>query len=77
MEQYEKPMCGTLRITNPKTLEKWVQNGSYQQELDAGYIFATGCGRFRTEPCTCCKCRSRNAGKELQLVIDRHYKKPL
>lgn len=74
MEQWTPPMAGTLRISNPKTLEKWIQNGSYQEEINDGYVFNVGCGRFRTEPCKCSKCRKPNAGKNLQIVIDRHYK---
>ena len=74
MEQWTPTDCGTLRITNPKTLERWIQNGSYQEELDDGYIFNVGCGRFRAEPCKCVKCRKPNAGKHLQIVIDTHYK---
>lgn len=48
---------GTLRIINSKTLERWKQNGKYQQLIDEGYIYAKGCGRFRMEICTCNKCR--------------------
>lgn len=48
---------GTLRITNPKTLERWKETGKYQELIDKGYIYAEGCGRFRVEPCTCWKCR--------------------
>jgi len=48
---------GTLRITNPKTLERWKQNGEYQKLIDEGYIYAEGCGRFRMEICQCSKCR--------------------
>jgi len=53
----EEYYVGTLRITNPKTLEKWKQSGKYQELIDEGYIYAKGCGRFRAEPCTCHKCR--------------------
>jgi len=73
MKQWTPPYCGTLRISNPKTLEKWIQNGSYQEELNNGYVFNIGCGRFRAETCTCSKCR-KGKGKKLQKVIDRHYK---
>jgi hypothetical protein len=52
--------AGTLRITNPKTLERWKQNGAYQKQIDDGFIFAEGCGRFKTEVCTCAKCRRKN-----------------
>lgn len=65
---------GTLRISNPKTLEKWIHNGNYRKELDDGYLFNVGCGRFKTEVCTCYKCRRPNAGIELKDVIKRHYK---
>ena len=50
---------GTLRITNPKTLERWKETGKYQELIDRGYIYASGCGRFRTEICTCSKCRRK------------------
>lgn len=56
MENYS----GSLRITNPRTLQAWKDKGWFQRELDAGYIFAEGCGRFRTEVCTCAKCRKKN-----------------
>jgi hypothetical protein len=48
---------GTLKITNPVTLAKWIVNGQYQALLEEGYIYAGGCGRFRKEVCQCCKCR--------------------
>lgn len=48
---------GTLRITNPNTLNKWVANGDYKKLTDEGYIYAKGCGRFRQFVCTCIKCR--------------------
>jgi len=48
---------GILRITNPKTLQRWKDNGKYQELIDDGYIYSEGCGRFRTEICTCSKCR--------------------
>lgn len=49
--------AGTLRITNHKTLERWKANGEYQKLIDEGYIYASGCGRFKKELCTCSKCR--------------------
>lgn len=58
MEQY----FGTLRITNPKTLQRWKDNGQYQKLIDSGYIFADGCGRFKTEICYCCKCKKTKVG---------------
>lgn len=51
---------GTLRITNPMTLEKWKKSGKYQELLNEGYIYAIGCGRFRKEICFCYKCRKIN-----------------
>ena len=48
---------GILRITNPKTLKKWKENGKFQELIDEGYIYAKGCGRFRKEKCTCYECR--------------------
>jgi len=48
---------GSLRITNPDTLLQWKSDGRYQKLIDKGYIYAKGCGRFRTEVCTCSKCR--------------------
>ena len=74
MEQWEPPMAGTLRISNPKTLERWIHQGKYQEQLDAGYIFAPACGRFRTEVCTCFKCRRPNAAQALKEVIAKHFK---
>jgi hypothetical protein len=47
---------GSLRITNSKTLQRWKDLGWYQREIDNGYIFAVGCGRFRKKVCNCSKC---------------------
>lgn len=55
---------GTLRITNPKTLQSWKDRGLFQQQIDNGFIYAVGCGRFKTEICTCFKCR-RKTKKEI------------
>jgi hypothetical protein len=51
--------CGTIRISNPKTLQSWIDRGWYQKSLSEGYIFNVGCGRFKTEKCTCSACRTR------------------
>lgn len=59
MENYS----GTLRITNPETLQKWIDSGKYQQLINDGYIYAEGCGRFRKEICTCAKCRKKRNEK--------------
>lgn len=55
--QWEKPLWGSLRITNPKTLQKWKDNGEYDKLINEGYTYAKGCGRFRKEACKCSKCR--------------------
>lgn len=47
---------GTLRITNPNTLQRWKDDGRYQEMIDQGLIYASGCGRFRETVCTCSKC---------------------
>jgi hypothetical protein len=73
MEQWRPPDCGTLRITNPKTLEKWIHNGQFKKKLDEGLFFGIGCGRFKDEPCVCSACRNRPK-KDLQLVINKHFK---
>ena len=54
--------AGTLRIRNPKTLKRWIRSGKHQKQLDRGFIFNVGCGRYRTEKCECGKCRkSKNS----------------
>lgn len=55
----EKPAYGTLRITNPKTLDMWKKTGKYQELINNGWIYADGCGRFRSEKCNCSKCRKK------------------
>jgi len=53
MKEYQ----GTLRITNPKTLQYWKDTGKFNKLINEGYIYCIGCGRFRMEICTCFKCR--------------------
>ena len=55
---------GTLRITNPKTLQKWKDNGMYECIIKEGYVYADGCGRFRLDVCTCSKCIKVNSLKK-------------
>jgi len=62
-------LYGSIRIKNPKTLQSWIDKGWYQREIDAGYIFAYRCGRFRVEVCQCSKCRKPNAAIELKNVL--------
>ena len=50
---------GTLKITNPHTLYMWKRTGKFQKLIDEGFIYAEGCGRFRTEICVCSKCRNK------------------
>ena len=59
MEQWDPPYCGTLRISNPNTLQSWIDTGKMKKQYDDGWIFNVGCGRFKTEPCTCAQCRNR------------------
>jgi hypothetical protein len=67
----EQPMWGTLRISNPKTLQRWLDTGLFQAQLDKGYIFATGCGRFKIEVCTCSACR-KFPKTTLKELIDKY-----
>ena len=69
MEQWEPPMCGTTRISNPITLQRWINNGEYKKLIDDGYIFAPHCGRFKTEPCECTKCRNKKPNRNELIKI--------
>jgi len=60
---------GSIRIKNPKTLQRWIDKGWYKREIDKGYIFAPSCGRFKTEKCECVKCRKPNSGLEIKRVL--------
>lgn len=64
-----KNYSGSIRIKNPKTLQRWIDKGWYQDQLDSGYTFAPACGRFRTGKCECRKCRKPNAGANLKDVL--------
>lgn len=55
----EEYYWGTLRITNPRTIQRWKDKGWWQEMLDEGLIYGPGCGRFREEECTCIKCRNK------------------
>ena len=63
MEQWESPMCGVTRISNPKTLQRWIDLGWYQELIDDGYVFAPYCGRFSIGNCECTKCKHKKANK--------------
>ena len=69
MEQWEAPDCGTTRISNPNTLQRWIDNGEYNKLIDEGYIFAPYCGRFKTEPCECTKCRHKRPNRDELIKI--------
>lgn len=62
---------GVLRIRNPKTLQRWIDSGKFQAELEGGWIFAVGCGRFRSILCTCSKCR-KSTNSPLKLLLDKY-----
>ena len=63
----EDNYSGTLRITNPKTLEKWVKNWNYKELIDEGYYYAIGCGIFRTFKCDCSQCRKKPTKTTLEI----------
>jgi hypothetical protein len=66
---------GALRITNPKTLRHWIKTSKFQKELDNGWKFNVGCGRFsKSETCTCYKCRKKLRPK-IQEIIDNFNQK--
>ena len=46
MEQWESPMGGVTRISNPKTLKRWINLGWYKKLIDVGYVFNPYCGRY-------------------------------
>ena len=73
MEQWTAPACGTLRISNPKTLQRWIDLGWYKELIDEGYIFAPYCGRFKTEICTCSACRNKRPNREELINILNNY----
>ena len=73
-EQWEAPMSGTLKITNIKTLEKWIHSGKIQKELDLGYKYHPGCGRFVNEDCTCSGCRNLKPTNPRLIVLNKHFK---
>ncbi len=60
---------GSIIIKNPKTLQKWIDKGWYQREIDAGYTFAPACGRFRIGICECYKCRNNKSNKLKSVLL--------
>ncbi len=69
MEQWTSPDCGTTRITNPKTLQRWIDLGWYQDLLTEGYVFNPYCGRFSIDICECSKCRHKTLNKDELIKI--------
>ena len=65
-------LYGSVRIKNPKTLQRWIDLGWYQKEIDNGYTFAPNCGRFRVGKCECARCRKTNGGTEKKAVLERN-----
>jgi hypothetical protein len=57
--QWKAPDSGSVRIKKATTLQSWIDKGWYQAQIDKGYIFASGCGRFRIEECKCSSCRKQ------------------
>lgn len=57
---YEKPMAGTLRLSNAKTIHKWISSGKMKAQANAGWIFSEKCGRFRPWPCHCSRCMKQS-----------------
>jgi hypothetical protein len=72
MEQWTAPDYGSIRIKKATTLQRWIDSGWYQREIKNGYIFATGCGRFRESKCECSQCRKSNKRFELEDVLQRN-----
>jgi hypothetical protein len=75
MKQWTSPDCGTTRISNPKTLHRWIDLGWYKELIDDGYIFAPHCGRFKTEVCTCSACRNQRPNRKelIKIINNKHY----
>jgi hypothetical protein len=67
----ETNYSGTTRITNPNTLQRWIDNGKYNEMIKQNYLFGVGCGRFVLDGCTCTNCRNRPK-KELSEVLKRN-----
>ena len=63
---------GSIRIKKAATLQRWIDKGWYQSEIDAGYTFAPACGRFRIGKCDCSRCRKPNSGWEKKDVLKRN-----
>ena len=69
MEQWKSPDAGVIRISNPATLQRWIDLGWYSELINDGYVFAVYCGRFRDSICKCSQCRSKRLNKTLLIEI--------
>jgi hypothetical protein len=65
--------CGTLKISNSVTLQKWIDDGRYLKKISEGFVFNVYCGRFRIEKCICHKCRNKKEDKKLLINIISNY----
>jgi len=70
MEQWTAPDCGSIRIKKATTLQRWIDKGWYQREIENGYTFAPACGRFRIGKCECSRCKKPNGGWEKKAVLE-------
>jgi hypothetical protein len=57
-------MWGTTRISNPKTLQRWIDLGWYKEMIEEGYTFNPYCGRFSIGVCECSKCRNKTHNRD-------------
>ena len=69
MEKYDKPSGGVTKISNPKTLQRWIDYGWYENIINNGYTFNPYCGRFSIDVCICSKCRSKRENKDELIKI--------
>lgn len=63
---------GSIRIKKATTLQRWIDKGLYQKEIEKGYTFAPACGRFRIGKCECSRCKKPNGGREKKDVLKRN-----
>lgn len=63
---------GSLRIKNPKTLQKWIDKGWHDEKIKKGFVFNCGCGRYKTEVCECIYCRKDKNKKLKEILINKN-----
>lgn len=69
MTYLETNYSGTTKITNPNTLQRWIDNGKYNEMIKQNYLFGVGCGRFVFDGCTCTNCRNRPKKELIEVLI--------